>query len=103
MTWRDGEGIRHNDDAEFLEDMDSLPFVVDVYQARSHYRELFYRISDAPVYVVLHGAGVPRALHLLSVAADHRHAQVQDAQRGACLPGSGNGKREVPTGEGVLL
>ncbi len=32
VTWRDGEGIRHNEDAELITDLDSLPSVLDVYK-----------------------------------------------------------------------
>lgn len=32
VSWRDGDWIRHNADAELITDLDSLPFVIDVYK-----------------------------------------------------------------------
>lgn len=32
VSWRDGQRIVHNPDCEILEDLDSLPFVIDVYK-----------------------------------------------------------------------
>ncbi len=32
VSWRDGESIRHNEQADLITDLDALPFVIDVYK-----------------------------------------------------------------------
>ena len=59
VTWRDGDTIRHNDDAEFLEDMDSLPFVVDVYQRDLTIENYFIGYLMHPYMSFYTGRGCP--------------------------------------------
>ena len=61
LTWRCGWGIRKNPDREYIEELDSLPFVSRVYRdhLRSHIGAYFYGANLHPVVTILSGRGCP--------------------------------------------
>ena len=59
VSWRQGDSIRHNEDAEFLEDMDSLPFVVDVYKRDLTIENYFIGYLKHPYMSFYTGRGCP--------------------------------------------
>ncbi len=65
-----------------LEDMDSLPFVVDVYKRDLTIENYFIGYLTAPVRLALHGPRLPLEVHVLPVAADARRTSLSRAQRG---------------------
>lgn len=55
-----GEGtIVHNKDRAFFEDLDSLPFVSDVYRRHLDHRDYFYAHSRYPIVTLITGRGCP--------------------------------------------
>ncbi len=72
-------------------------------QARSHHRELFRRLSAAPLHLVLHRPRLQIALHLLLVAADRRRPRLPRAQRRPCHRRVEVGQAGVSAGQGILL
>ena len=72
-------------------------------QARPHRRELFRRLSAAPVHLVLHRPRLQIALHVLPVAADRRRPRLSRAQRRPCHRRAEMGREGVPAGQGILL
>ena len=59
--------------------------------------ELFHRLSEAPLCLILRGARMPGPLHLLSVAADHRRRHVPGTEPGQYLRGAlGAQRRSFP-------
>jgi hypothetical protein len=74
LSYRNGEGaIVHNENRGSREH-GCAPLGDPGLQARSQDRELFRRISQASLYLVLHRARLQIALHLLSVAANRGRA-----------------------------
>ena len=67
--------------APILENMDALPFVTPVYKRDLDDRELFHRLSQAPLRLALHRPRLQIALHLLPLAADRRRPSLPHAQR----------------------
>lgn len=62
LSYKDGSGnIKHNSDRPFIEDLDSLPFVSQVYKKHlSNYIEkYFYGANLHPVMTILSGRGCP--------------------------------------------
>ena len=85
LSYRNADGvIVHNADRPVLEDMDALPFVTPVYKRDLVDRELFRRLSQAPLPLVLYGPRLQIALHLLPLAADGRRPSLPRAQRRQC-------------------
>ncbi len=104
LSYRNADGvIVHNADRAILEDMDTLPFVTPVYKRRPHHRELFHRLSAAPLHFLLYGTRLQIALHLLPVAADGRRPSLPYAERRPRDRGIALGQGGLPAGEGVLL
>ena len=60
--------IQHTPERPILENMDDLPFVTPVYKRDLRYHQIFRRLSQAPLHVVLHRAGLQVAMHLLPLA-----------------------------------
>ena len=85
--------IVHNRRAPILENMDLLPFVTPVYKRDLKIENYFIGYLQAPLYLVLHGAGLQIALHLLPVAADGRRAPLPHPQRRPCDRGDRAGRR----------
>ena len=104
LSWRRGDGtIVHNEDRAILENMDELPFVTPVYKRDLVDRELFQRLSQAPLHFVLHRPRLQIALHVLPVAADHRRPSLPHPQRRACDRGADVGAKGISAGQGILL
>ena len=70
-----------------------LPFVTPVYKRDLDDRELFHRLSEAPLYLVLHRPRLQIALHVLPVAADRRRPPLPHPQRRPRDRGAGVGAR----------
>ena len=78
-----------------LEDMDRLPFVVDVYKRDLDVERLLHRLPAASLRLALHRPRLPLEVHLLPVAADggrsplsHAHGRARgrrDRARAAAL------------------
>lgn len=59
LSFRWDDGIFHNKDRRFLEDIDSLPFVSEVYRRHLDYRDYFYAHSRYPIVTLITGRGCP--------------------------------------------
>ena len=72
LSYKNHDGkIIHNPEREMIQDMDTLPWVADVYQARSEDRKIFHRLSDASLHESVHGPRLSGAMQFLPLAADH--------------------------------
>ncbi len=104
ISYRASEGvIIHNKDRATLEDMDSLPFVTDVYKRDLRIEDYFIGYLLHPYISLYTGPRLQVALHVLPVAADRRRASLSGAVSGACRRGDPPGEEDVPAGEGILL
>ena len=72
-------------------------------QARPRRRELFHRLSEAPLYLVLQRPRLQVALHVLSLAADDRRPPLSYPQRRPRDRRARVGAEGISTGEGILL
>ena len=70
-------------------------------QARPHHREIFRRLPEAPLHLVLHGPRLQIALHLLPVAADGGRTPLSRALGRKRRGGDEVGEGSLPAGEGV--
>jgi len=59
ITFRKGKEIFHNKDRCFLEDLDSLPFVSEVYKKHLNYKDYFYAHSRYPIITLITARGCP--------------------------------------------
>ncbi len=59
LSYRTGASLFHNKEREFLEDVDSLPFVSEVYKKHLDYRDYFYAHSRHPIVTLITGRGCP--------------------------------------------
>ena len=59
LSYRNGDAVIHNRDRQFLEDVDSLPFVSEVYKKHLDYRDYFYAHSRHPIITLITGRGCP--------------------------------------------
>ncbi|MEW6600143.1 MAG: radical SAM protein [Nitrospirota bacterium] len=59
LSFRNGDAFVHNREREFLEDVDSLPFVSEVYKNHLDYRDYFYAHSRHPIVTLITGRGCP--------------------------------------------
>jgi radical SAM superfamily enzyme YgiQ (UPF0313 family) len=59
LSFRAGDGVIHNREREFLDDVDSLPFVSEVYKKHLDYRDYFYAHSRHPIVTLITGRGCP--------------------------------------------
>ncbi|RPI33600.1 MAG: radical SAM protein, partial [Nitrospiraceae bacterium] len=59
LSYRTGDSLFHNKEREFLEDVDSLPFVSEVYKKHLDYRDYFYAHSRHPIVTLITGRGCP--------------------------------------------
>jgi hopanoid biosynthesis associated radical SAM protein HpnJ len=59
LSWRDDHTIRHNEDAELLTDLDSLPFVTDVYQRDLTIENYYIGYLMHPYLSIYTGRGCP--------------------------------------------
>ncbi|RJQ47409.1 MAG: radical SAM protein [Nitrospiraceae bacterium] len=59
LTFRRGNEIFHNSEREFAEDIDSLPFVSEVYRKHIDYHDYFYAHSQYPIVTLITGRGCP--------------------------------------------
>ena len=79
LSFRDGDRVRHTPDRPVLEDMDALPYVIDVYQRDLTVEHYFIGYLLHPVRVALHGPRLPLEVHVLPVAADRRRPALSHA------------------------
>jgi anaerobic magnesium-protoporphyrin IX monomethyl ester cyclase len=59
ISFRCNDNIIHNKDREFVEDLDALPFVSEVYKKYLDYRDYFYAHSRYPIITLITGRGCP--------------------------------------------
>jgi len=59
LSFRNGDEFIHNKERAFLEDVDSLPFVSEVYKNHLDYRDYFYAHSRHPIVTLITGRGCP--------------------------------------------
>lgn len=59
ISYREGKKIVHNKDRPFIEDLNSLPFVSEVYKKHLHIEDYFYAANLHPVITILSGRGCP--------------------------------------------
>ena len=59
ISFRWGDEIFHNKERGFLEDLDSLPFVSEVYKRYLDYKDYFYAHSRYPIVTLITGRGCP--------------------------------------------
>jgi len=77
LSYKDKDGrIKHNPDRELIPNMDSLPWVADVYKRDLKIENYFIGYLLHPYISMYTGRGLPGAMHLLPLAADHRRTQI---------------------------
>jgi radical SAM superfamily enzyme YgiQ (UPF0313 family) len=60
LSYRDGAGmIAHNADRPFIDDLDALPFVSQVYARHLNVEDYFYSITRYPEMAIIAGRGCP--------------------------------------------
>lgn len=59
ISWRDGDTIHHNPESDLLTDLDSLPFVVDVYKRDLTIENYFIGYLMHPYVSIYSGRGCP--------------------------------------------
>jgi hopanoid biosynthesis associated radical SAM protein HpnJ len=59
VSWRDGADIRHNPDAELIRDLDSLPWVIDVYKRDLTIENYYIGYLMHPYLSIYTGRGCP--------------------------------------------
>lgn len=59
VSWRNGSKIIHNDDADLMTDLDSLPFVVDVYKRDLTIENYYIGYLKHPYVSIYSGRGCP--------------------------------------------
>lgn len=59
LVFRRGSEIVHNSSREHIEDLDSLPFVTEVYRKHLNIRNYFFAASDYPMVMLITGRGCP--------------------------------------------
>lgn len=59
LSFRQDGNIFHNKDRAFLEDVDALPFVSEVYKKHLHYKDYFYAHSRHPIATLITARGCP--------------------------------------------
>jgi hypothetical protein len=84
---RDGK-IVHNAEREMIQDMDTLPWVADVYTS---------------LHFDVYGPRLSRAMHVLPLAADHRRAQVSRALAAKCRGRNGLHEADFSAGARIFL
>ena len=82
LSYRDGDRLRRTPERPPLEDMDALPFVVDVYHRDLVVEQYFIGYLLHPYVSLYTGRGCRSQVHLLSLAPDGGGAALSDAQRG---------------------
>ena len=77
LSYKDKDGkIIHNPEREMIQDMDTLPWVADVYKRDLQIEKYFIGYLQHPYVSHLHRPRLPGAMHFLPLAADHRRAQI---------------------------
>jgi anaerobic magnesium-protoporphyrin IX monomethyl ester cyclase len=59
LTYRKGNKLVHNPERPFIEDLDAIPFVSEVYKKHLRIDDYFYAANLHPVITVLSGRGCP--------------------------------------------
>ncbi len=59
ISFRKNNQIIHNPDRPFIEDLDKLPFVSQVYKKYLNYKNYFYAHSQHPIVTIIGGRGCP--------------------------------------------
>lgn len=59
LSFHDGDKIVHNPDRPFIENLDELPFVSEVYRKHLRIEDYFYAANLHPVVTLLSGRGCP--------------------------------------------
>jgi len=98
---KDGK-IVHNPEREMISDMDSLPWVTDVYKRDLQIEKYSIGYLKDRMCRFTPGAAAG-AMHVLPVAADDRRAQVPRPFGGQRGGGDGPRQKTVPAGAGILL
>src|SRR5262249_22420722 len=59
LTWRKGETLVANADRNYIDNLDAMPFVSEVYKKYLRIEDYFYAITTHPVVTVITGRGCP--------------------------------------------
>jgi len=59
LTFRTNNDIISNNDRDYCEDLDSLPFVSEIYNKHLDYKDYFYAHSKHPIITLINGRGCP--------------------------------------------
>ncbi len=59
LTFRFGQDVIHNPDRPFVKDLDSLPFLSEVYRKHLNIRDYFYTIAQYPQVAIFSARGCP--------------------------------------------
>ncbi|MDI6840309.1 MAG: radical SAM protein [bacterium] len=59
ISFRNGKEIIHNPDRPFIENLDEIPFVSQVYKRQLDYTKYFYAHSQYPIVTIVGGRGCP--------------------------------------------
>ncbi len=103
IAYRDGDRVRFTPPRPPIEDMDALPFVVDVYRRDLTIENYFIGYLLHPYVSLYTRAGLPIQVHLLPVAADGRRPSLPGAKPGERRGRDGPGQGPLPPGARVLL
>ena len=103
LSWKKDGKIMHNPERELIPDMDVAAVGGRCLQARPADREVFHRLPAASLPEPLHRPRLPRPMHLLPLAADHRRAQVPRPLGAERRRRNGLHEEALSAGEGVLL
>ncbi|MCD4654027.1 B12-binding domain-containing radical SAM protein [bacterium] len=57
LAWRDADQITVNDPRPYIEDLDSLPMVAEIYHKHLNYKDYFYSIARWPEVTLITGRG----------------------------------------------
>ena len=93
LSWRDEDGeLQRTEDRELIDDWDAMPSVLPDLRRESGHHQVFHRLPAAPVRLVVHRPRLPREMHVLPLAADHRRPQVSHKVAGGGRPRDGEAK-----------
>jgi len=103
VSYRSANGTMvHTPDRAVLEDMDPAICLRGL-QARSAYRRLLHRLSQAPLHFPVYGPRLPLQVYLLPLAPDRGRPPLSHAQRGKRPGRDPLHPEEFPPGQGDLL
>jgi hypothetical protein len=103
LSYKDKDGkIKHNPEREMIADMDTLPWVADVYKRDLQIEKYFIGYLLHP-YIDVHRPRLPGAMHLLPLAADHRRTQIPRPLAAKRRRRNGLHEENLPAGARIFL